>query len=147
MPQETLEAVFLVARRREVPVYVDDAAGARMRLLVYGQRGALDMGACIVSTSCEKVTLHGSRVSLLVGKAPLMMRIVAKTNVLGTDARPGVVATIVRALEEYSVEEATRYYVTLAQRHRHLTELLKPVFGDGVSPGGIYGGVWIALDE
>ena len=147
VPQETLEAVFSVARRREVPVYVDDAAGARMRLLVYGQRGALEMGADVVSTSCEKAALHGPRASLLVGKPPLMMRIAAKANVLGTDARPGVVAAIARALEEYSVEEANRYYATLAQRHGHITELLKPVFGNSVSPEGIYGGVWVALDE
>lgn len=147
VPQETLEAVFSVARRRGIPVYVDDAAGARMRPLVYGQRGALDMGADLVSTSCEKAALHGPRASLMVGKAPLMMRIAAKANVLGTDARPSVVAAIARALEEYSTEEATRYYASLARRHGHLTELLKPIFADSVSPEGIYGGVWVALDE
>ena len=147
VPQETLEAVFPMAHRRGIPVFVDDAAGARMRPLVYNQRGALEMGADIVSTSCEKAAMHGPRASLLVGKAPLMMRVAAKANILGTDARPSVVAAMARALDEYSAEEATRYYATLARRHGHLTELLKPIFGDSVSPQGIYGGVWVALDE
>ena len=147
VPEETLEAVCSVAQRRDVPVYMDDAAGARMRPLVYGQRRAIEMGADVVSTSCEKAAMHGPRASLIVGKGPLMMRIAAKANVLGTDARPSVVAAIVRALEEYSPEEAKVYYATLAHRHGHLTELLKPIFGDSVSPEGIYGGVWVALDE
>ena len=134
VPEETLEAVCSVAQRRDVPVYMDDAAGARMRPLVYGQRRAIEMGADVVSTSCEKAAMHGPRASLIVGKGPLMMRIAAKANVLGTDARPSVVAAIVRALEEYSPEEAKVYYATLAHRHGHLTELLKPIFGDSVSP-------------
>ena len=148
VPQETLEAVFPMAHRRGIPVYVDDAAGARMRPLVYNQRGALDMGADIVSTSCEKAALHGPRASLLVGKAPLMMRVAAKANVLGTEARPSVVAAMARALEGYSTEEATRYYADLARRHGHITELLKPIFGgESVSPEGIYGGVWVSLED
>ncbi len=147
VPQETLEAVLSLARSRGVPTYVDDAAGARMRLLVYGQRHALEMGADIVSTSCEKAALHGPRASLLVGRPPLMMRVAAKANVLGTDARPGVVAAIARALDDYTVEDAARYYADLARRHRNITELLEPLFGDCVSPEGIYGGVWLALDD
>ena len=147
VPEETLEAVCSVAQRRDVPVYMDDAAGARVRLLVYGQRRAIDMGADVVSTSCEKAAMHGPRASLIVGRAPLMMKIAAKANVLGTDARPSVVAAIVRALEEYSPGEAKVYYATLAHRHGHITELLSPVFGDSVSPEGIYGGAWVALDD
>lgn len=145
--EETLKKVFTIAKRKRIPVYVDDAAGARMRLVVYDQSGALSMGADIVSTSCEKAALYGPRASLLVGKPDLIMRIASKANVLGTDARPGVVAAIARALEDYSVEHAVQYYSTLARRHSRINELLRPAFGDSVSPEGIYGGVWIALDK
>ena len=147
VPEETMEAVCSIAHLRGIPVYVDDAAGARMRVLVYGQRRAIDIGADVVSTSCEKAALHGPRASLMVGRAPLMMQIAAKANVLGTDARPGVAAAMVRALEEYDPDEARRSYTRLAERHAHITDLLEPAFADSVSPEGIYGGIWITLEE
>ena len=147
VPEETMQAVCTIAHRRDIPVYVDDASGARMRRLIYDQRRAIDLGADVVSTSCEKAGLHGPRASLMVGREPFMMRIAAKANVLGTDARPGVVAAMVRALEEYDPERARRHYAGLGERHGHISDLLKPAFGEKVSRGDSYGGVMVTLDD
>jgi L-seryl-tRNA(Ser) seleniumtransferase len=130
MPEGLLEAACRLARRRGLPTFVDDASGARTRVVGDGQRRALDLGADLAITSCEKYGLFGPRAGLMVGRRDLMERIGAKMVILGTEARPSVVAAIVRCLEEYHPGRVARLYREWTEAHRELYEAGRPIFGE-----------------
>ncbi|MFQ5933154.1 MAG: hypothetical protein ACE5KI_00755 [Dehalococcoidia bacterium] len=115
-----------------VPVWVDDASGARARVVLKGEQRAIDMGADVVVTSCEKFGLNGPRAGLVVGRNNLMDRIGTKATTLGTEGRPSIVAAIVRALEEWSPEASVLEAEADAEYARKLRPLAKEIFGDRV---------------
>jgi L-seryl-tRNA(Ser) seleniumtransferase len=144
--EEALQAVCEEAHGRGVPVYVDDASGARTRVAEYGQRPAGNLGADLVITSCDKSALFGPRAGLLVGRADLMERIGARAGMLGTEARPSVMAAVVRALREYTPEKGKYLFAQWLDRHRRLWELARPLLGERLQYGG-YNGVYLSLDD
>jgi len=144
--EETLRATCRLGRARSIPVFVDDASGARLRTIGEGQPTAVELGADVVVTSTEKYGLNGPRAGLVVGRKPLMERIGAKAAVLGTEARPSVVAAIVRCLEEFTQEGGRAMYAEWERRHRALYEEARPVFGERVFWKG-YGGVSIMVED
>jgi len=143
---ETLRAACDLGRTRSIPVFVDDASGARLRTIGERQPTAIELGADLVVTSTEKYGLTGPRAGLVVGKQPLMERIGAKSAELGTEARPSVVASIVRCLEEFTHEGGQAVYAEWERRHQELYEVAVPVFGDRVFWKG-YGGVSIMVED
>ena len=144
--EPTLRAACGLGRARSIPVFVDDASGARLRTLGEGQPTAIELGADVVVTSTEKYGLQGPRAGLVVGRKPLMERIGAKAAVLGTEARPSVIAAIVRCLEEFTHEGGRATYSEWERRHRELYEVAQPVFGDRVFWKG-YAGVSIMVED
>jgi len=144
--EQTLRAACGLGRAGGIPVFVDDASGARLRTIGEGQPTAIELGADIVVTSTEKYGLNGPRAGLVVGRKPLMERIGAKAAVLGTEARPSVIASIVRCLEEFTHEGGRATYAEWERRHRELYEEARPVFGDRVFWKG-YGGVSIMVED
>lgn len=130
MAEAMIEAACRLAQRRGLPTFVDDASGARTRVVGDGQRRALDLGADIAITSCEKYGLFGPRAGLMVGRRDLMQRIGAKMVILGTEARPSVVAAIVRCLEEYRPERVARLYQEWTASHREIYEAGRLIFGE-----------------
>ena len=142
----TLQAACEIGRARSIPVFVDDASGARLRTIGERQPTAIELGADVVVTSTEKYGLDGPRAGLVVGRKPLMERIGAKAAVLGTEARPSVIAAIVRCLEEFTHEGGQALYREWEGRHRTLYEEARKVFGDRVSWKS-YGGVSIVLED
>jgi L-seryl-tRNA(Ser) seleniumtransferase len=143
---ETLRTACELGRARGIPVFVDDASGARLRTIGEHQPTAIELGADIVVTSTEKYGLTGPRAGLVVGRAPLIERIGARAAVLGTEARPSVVAAIVRCLEEFTLEGGHAMYAEWEARHRELYEAAAPVFGERVFWKG-YGGVSIMVED
>ena len=144
--EEELQAFCEEAHARGVPVYVDDASGARTRVAEYGQKPAGDLGADLVITSCDKSALFGPRAGLLVGRAGLMEHIGARAGMLGTEARPSVVAAVLRALREYTPESGHQLFAQWLERHRQLWELARPLLGEKLQYGG-YNGVYLSLDD
>ena len=146
LKEEELRNVCKVAHARGIPVYVDDASGARTRTAVYDQRPSGELGADLIMTSCEKAALFGPRAGLLIGRADLMEHIGAKANILGTEARPAVVAAVLRTLQEYTPERGRQLFAQWLKRNRRLWELAKPFLGDKFQYGA-YDGIYLPLDD
>lgn len=146
LDERVLREACEMAHAHGIPVFVDDASGARLRTIGGGQARAIDLGADLVVTSTEKYGLNGPRAGLVVGRRDLMERVGARAAVLGTEARPSVTAAIVRSLEEFTFESGQAMYREWEDRHRALYEETRKVFGDRVSWKG-YGGVSLMVED
>jgi L-seryl-tRNA(Ser) seleniumtransferase len=104
LPAERLLEVAEEARRLEVPIFVDDAGGARVGPAVFGQPRMLELGADVGATGLDKYGTSGPRLGLLAGRAELVARIRARAIELGLEARPMLYPAVVRSLERYSPE-------------------------------------------
>ncbi|MFQ5897916.1 MAG: hypothetical protein ACE5JN_06675 [Candidatus Methylomirabilia bacterium] len=144
--EEITRGACELGRSRGIPVFVDDASGARIRTIGERQARAIDLGADVVVTSCEKYGLNGPRAAVVVARNELIERIGAKAAVLGTEARPSVLAAIVRCLEEFTPERGAAIYREWEERHRLLFEAMRKVLGDRVS-WKPYGGVWLLPED
>jgi L-seryl-tRNA(Ser) seleniumtransferase len=101
---DELEAIVAEAERRNVPVFVDDAGGARVGPAVFGQPRTLELGAVAGATGLDKYGTTGPRLGLLAGRAELVGRIRARGVELGLEARPMLYPAVVRSLEQYRPE-------------------------------------------
>jgi len=124
-----MEAACREARRRGIPVLVDDASGARARVYDYGQRSAFELGADVVATSTDKYGFRGPRAAFMVGRRDLMDRILPTALMLGTEARPSIAAAICRTIAEFSPEQMIEENRELAALHTELYEKASSVFG------------------
>ena len=94
MDYDVLQRSVTVANSNAIPVYVDDAGGARLRTAFLDQAKVIDLGADIVMTCTDKEGLNGPRASVVRGRTELMEIIGTKCAELGTEARPSVLAAI-----------------------------------------------------
>lgn len=117
---------------------MDDASGARSRVILEGEPRAIDMGADVVVTSCEKFGLNGPRAGLVLGRNDLMDRIGTKATILGTEGRPSIWVAVVRALEEWSPEVSLKGAHASEEYARRLQSLAREIFGNRVGPEGSF---------
>lgn len=82
--------------------FVDDASGARLRLL-YNQPPALKLNANLVVTSTDKL-MDGPRAGLLAGDMELVDTIYEEGLKYGLEAQAPVLAGMVNALESFNLE-------------------------------------------
>lgn len=143
---DIISEICNIAHAKDIPVFVDDASGARNRIVSYDQRRALDLGIDLVFTSCEKAGLYGPRAGILMGQENLMLRIGAKAAMLGTEARPSVVASIIRALEEYQPEKAKEMFDAWTSRHKRIFDMVTPTTGEALDYGA-YSGVYMSVED
>jgi L-seryl-tRNA(Ser) seleniumtransferase len=101
---DELEAIVGESERRGVPLFVDDAGGARVGPAVFGQPRTLELGAVAGATGLDKYGTTGPRLGLLAGRAELVGRIRARGVELGLEARPMLYPAVVRSLEQYRPE-------------------------------------------
>jgi L-seryl-tRNA(Ser) seleniumtransferase len=146
IPEAFTRGACELGHARGIPVFVDDASGARLRTVGEKQARAMDLGADVTVTSCEKYGLTGPRAAVVVARRDLLDRIGAKAAVLGTEARPSVTAAIVRCLEEWTPERGEAIYRDWERRHRPLYEAMRAAFGDRVQ-WKPYGGVWLMPED
>jgi L-seryl-tRNA(Ser) seleniumtransferase len=104
LPGDRLQEVVDEARRFEVPIFVDDAGGARVGPAVFGQPRMLELGADVGATGLDKYGTSGPRLGLLAGRAELVGKIRARAIELGLEARPMLYPAVVRSLEHYRPE-------------------------------------------
>ncbi|WP_321423668.1 TIGR03576 family pyridoxal phosphate-dependent enzyme [uncultured Methanobacterium sp.] len=104
IPLDDFEKIIQISHKKQVPVLVDDASGARIRTVIYNQPRAMDMGADLVVTSTDKL-MNGPRAGLMAGKTELIDRVKEKAHQFGLEAQPPVVAGIVRALEDFNPQK------------------------------------------
>ncbi|MGV8144415.1 MAG: TIGR03576 family pyridoxal phosphate-dependent enzyme [Methanothermobacter sp.] len=130
--EEDFLKVIKLSQRKNVPVLVDDASGARLRTIIYKQPRALDMGADLVITSTDKL-MEGPRGGLMSGKTELIDLIKTKANQFGLEAQPPLIAGMVRSLEKFTPEMILKSQ----QKKKELYMVLKEYLTVEETPTGI----------
>jgi L-seryl-tRNA(Ser) seleniumtransferase len=129
----TYEALALEEIERAVgsgvPVFVDDAGGARVGPAVLGQPKTLELGVLAGVTGLDKYGTTGPRLGLLGGERELVERIRARAVELGLEARPMLYSAVAHSLEQYRPERM-RELVATTQR---LAEALTARLGEWVA--------------
>jgi L-seryl-tRNA(Ser) seleniumtransferase len=87
-----------------VPVFVDDAGGARVGPAMLDQPKMLELGVIAGATGLDKYGTTGPRLGLLGGERELVGRIRARAIELGLEARPMLYPAVVHSLEQYRPE-------------------------------------------
>ncbi|MEN6329430.1 MAG: TIGR03576 family pyridoxal phosphate-dependent enzyme [Methanobacteriaceae archaeon] len=119
LSQDDLEMAINAAHHRGVLVLVDDASGARLRTVIYGQPRATDLGADLVITSTDKL-MEGPRGGLMAGKTSLIDLVKIKAHQFGLEAQPPLMAAMARALEKFNPENITMAMERKDQLHSTL---------------------------
>lgn len=125
LPLEVLRGVVSLAHQRGVPVYVDDAGGARVGPAVFDQPKTLELGVDVGATGLDKYGTLGPRLGLLAGEKNLVARIRARAFECGLEARPMLYPAVVRSLEGYSPARVR----VLVDTTREVAAALRPIFG------------------
>jgi L-seryl-tRNA(Ser) seleniumtransferase len=111
-----------------VPVFVDDAGGARVGPAFLGQPKMLELGVAAGVTGLDKYGTTGPRLGLLGGERELVQRIRARAVELGLEARPMLYPAVVHSLEQYRPERVRELVATT----NRLGEALSARLGDWV---------------
>src|SRR5262249_54611164 len=101
LPLGALLRIVDLARARGVPVYVDDAGGARVGPAMFDQPRMLELGVDVGATGLDKYGVIGPRLGLLGGRAGLVSKIRARAFEFGLEARPMLLPAAVPSLEGY----------------------------------------------
>jgi L-seryl-tRNA(Ser) seleniumtransferase len=104
MPEDDLRHSIRVLSTAGRIVLADDAYGARVRPVLFGQRSARELGAHLAITSIHKAGLDGPRAGLLAGEPRLVQAAYTQGTELGVEARGPMALGVLRALERYGPE-------------------------------------------
>ena len=125
--------VIKISKSRNIPVFVDDASGARLRTVIYKQPRAMDMGADMAITSTDKL-MDGPRGGLMAGKADIMDLVKSKAQQFGLEAQSPLVAGMVRAFENFSPEKILE---ALSKKHEVYNALKNDINSIKETPTGV----------
>ncbi|OLB94585.1 MAG: hypothetical protein AUH30_17350 [Candidatus Rokubacteria bacterium 13_1_40CM_68_15] len=125
LPLDALRRIVELARGRGVPVYVDDAGGARVGPAMFDQPRMLELGVDVGATGLDKYGVIGPRLGLLAGRADLVSKIRARAFEFGLEARPMLLPAAVRSLEGYRPERVR----VLVESTRRVAAALRSVLG------------------
>jgi L-seryl-tRNA(Ser) seleniumtransferase len=126
MPESELRQVVQLAHARGVPVYVDDAGGARVGPAIFDQPRTLQLGVDVVATGLDKYGTVGPRLGVMAGDKSLVARIRARAFEMGMEARPFLYPAAVRSLAGSTLERVQ----DLVETTREVAVALQDVFGD-----------------
>jgi len=129
LPSDDLARVVAAARERGVPVFVDDAGGARVGPALLGQPKTLELGVDAGATGLDKYGTLGPRLGLLAGRKELLARMRARALELGVEARPMLYPAVVRSLEAYTEERVRELVAATAE----VGDALEAALGDWVT--------------
>jgi len=101
--EDEFSRIITISKSKKIPVFVDDASGARLRTVIYNQPKAMDLGADIVITSTDKL-MEGPRAGLMSGKREIIDLIKTKANQFGLEAQSSTIVSIIRAIQNFSGE-------------------------------------------
>jgi L-seryl-tRNA(Ser) seleniumtransferase len=103
LDEKTFKKVIDMAHERDIPVFVDDASGARLRTAIFNQKPACDLGADLAITSTDKL-MKGPRGGLMAGREDLVNKVKAKSNEFGLEAQAPIILAMINALKDYDPE-------------------------------------------
>src|SRR5262245_2536552 len=121
-----IEKIVGLAHARRVPVYVDDAGGARVGPAVFDQPRTLQLGVDLVATGLDKYGTVGPRLGVMAGEKALVSRIRARAFEMGLEARPFLYPAAVRSL----VGSTTERVQELVDTTREVAVAIQGVLGD-----------------
>ncbi len=98
LPVEQLQRIVRLAHDRGVPVYVDDAGGARVGPALFDQPRTLQLGVDLAATGLDKYGTVGPRLGVMAGEKTLVARIRARAYEMGLEARPFLYPAAFRSL-------------------------------------------------
>ncbi len=126
LPLDAIRAAVRLAHGRGLPVYVDDAGGARVGPALFDQPRTLELGADVGATGLDKYGTVGPRLGVLAGESGLVSRIRARAFEMGLEARPLFYPAAFRSLAGYSPERVRH----LVETSREVATAVKKVVGD-----------------
>ncbi len=126
MPTDELMQVVQLAHDKGVPVYVDDAGGARVGPAIFDQPRTLQLGVDVVATGLDKYGTVGPRLGVLAGDKALVSRIRACAFEMGLEARPFLYPAAVRSLVGSTPERVQELVAT----SKEVATALRAVLGD-----------------
>jgi L-seryl-tRNA(Ser) seleniumtransferase len=121
------------SKSKNIPVFVDDASGARLRTVLYNQPKAMDMGADIVITSTDKL-MDGPRAGLMAGRGEIVDLIKSKAHQFGLEAQASTVVGIIRAIEDFSQDRMIKAF---EKKHDIYEALKKDINNIKETPTGV----------
>lgn len=108
MDEDLLMQVIGRGSQRRIPTFIDDAYGARLRPIIYGQPRSLETGADLCITSCDKAGMDGPRAGLMAGRRDLLDRVLARASELGLEARAPLSLGVYGSLRKFDPEVLRR---------------------------------------
>lgn len=126
MTESELRQVVQLAHDKGIPVYVDDAGGARVGPAIFDQPRTLQLGVDIVATGLDKYGTVGPRLGVMAGDKSLVSRIRARAFEMGMEARPFLYPAAVRSLAGSTPERVQ----DLVETTRGVATALQEEFGD-----------------
>ena len=126
MPEHDLRQVVQLAHARDIPVYVDDAGGARVGPAMFDQPRTLELGVDVVATGLDKYGTVGPRLGVMAGEKSLVSRIRARAVEMGMEARPFLYPAAARSLAGSTPERVQE----LVETTRTVSVALQEVFGE-----------------
>ena len=123
-----IEKIVGLAHGRGVPVYVDDAGGARVGPAVFDQPRTLQLGVDLVATGLDKYGTVGPRLGVMAGEKSLVERIRVRGYEMGLEARPFLYPAAFRSLAGSTSERVLH----LVQTARDVAAAVRRVLGDRV---------------
>lgn len=133
MDEDIFKKIIQMAHNKNIPVFVDDASGARLRTVIFNQKKALDLGADIVVTSTDKL-MPGPRGGLLAGKKDLIDKIKVKANQFGLEAQPPLILAMVNGLKAFKEENLLNSFI---KKEKFLSILQKNFSMFKLTPTGV----------
>ena len=127
MPVEQIQRVVRLAHDRGVPVYVDDAGGARVGPALFEQPRTLQLGVDLAATGLDKYGTVGPRLGVMAGEKSLVARIRARAYEMGLEARPFLYPAAFRSLAGSTPERVQQ----LAETARAVAAAVRAVVGAG----------------
>ncbi|MFB6303990.1 MAG: hypothetical protein ABEH47_02390 [Haloferacaceae archaeon] len=128
--EAAVERIVSHAKEHDVPVYMDDAGGARVAPALFDRRRSLELGVDVVSTGLDKYGVAGPRFGAMAGDADLVRRIRSQGWKLGLEARPTFVVGAINSLERYEPELVRERYETTREVGDELRERLGDAVGE-----------------
>lgn len=131
--EEEFSKIITISKSKNIPVFVDDASGARLRTVIYNQPKAMDMGADIAITSTDKL-MDGPRAGLMSGKEEVIDLIKSKSQQFGLEAQASTIVSIIKAIENFS---GVRMLEAFKKKHEIYETLKKNIENIKETPTGI----------
>jgi L-seryl-tRNA(Ser) seleniumtransferase len=121
-----IERVVRLAHDRRVPVYVDDAGGARVGPAIFEQPRTLQLGVDLVATGLDKYGTVGPRLGVMAGDKGLVERIRVRSYEMGLEARPFLYPAAFRSLAGSTAERVQH----LVETSRAVAAAVRRAIGD-----------------